>query len=53
MVKYKGKECVMQFIVLSSWETLLGKKYERWAIDISWVRVKFVTLYVYKYDLFF
>lgn len=41
MARYKRKDQVLQFTLLTSWEFILG---ERWGLEVSSVRVKFVTL---------
>ena len=39
---------MLQFTVLTSWETVLRDIGDRWALDVSRVRVKFVTPDSYK-----
>lgn len=39
---------MLQFTVLSSWETIMGDISERWPLDGSKVRVQFVTPDSYK-----
>ncbi|XP_039146825.1 uncharacterized protein LOC120284076 [Dioscorea cayenensis subsp. rotundata] len=48
VARYKGEGRMLQFTILSSWETVMGDISERWALDGSQVRVKFVTPDSYK-----
>jgi len=48
MTRFKGEGFVLQFTVLSSWESLMGEICSRWSLDASEVKVKFVTPDAYK-----
>ncbi|XP_039119170.1 uncharacterized protein LOC120255401 [Dioscorea cayenensis subsp. rotundata] len=48
VARYKGEGHVLQFTVLSSWESVMGEICARWAVDVSQVKVKFVTPDAYK-----
>ncbi|XP_039137426.1 uncharacterized protein LOC120274955 [Dioscorea cayenensis subsp. rotundata] len=48
VARYKGEGRMLQFTVLSSWEIVMGDISERWALDGSPVRVKFVIPDSYK-----
>ena len=48
VARYKGEGRMLQFTVLTSWETVLRDIGDRWAVDVSRVRVKFVTPDSYK-----
>ncbi|KAJ0977276.1 hypothetical protein J5N97_012750 [Dioscorea zingiberensis] len=43
VARYKGEGRVLQFTVLSSWESVLAEICQRWDLELSSVRVKFVT----------
>lgn len=48
LARYKGERLLLQFTVLSSQEMFLNEVCERWTLDTSQVRVKFVTPNSYK-----
>ncbi|KAH7676588.1 CAD PB1 domains-containing protein [Dioscorea alata] len=48
VARFKGEGRVLQFTVLSSWESVMGEICARWSLDASEVIVKFVTPDSYK-----
>jgi len=48
VARFKGEGCVVQFTVLSSWESVMDEICARWSVDASAVKVKFVTPDAYK-----
>lgn len=43
IARYKGEDRVLQFTMVTSWDSILCEICERWGLEVSSVRVKIVT----------
>lgn len=48
VVKYRGEGCVLDFIFLTGWESILKEICTYWALKALSVRVNYVTPYEHK-----
>ena len=48
IARYNDEGRVLMFTALTSWESVLAEICERWGLDVSSVRVKFITPDGYK-----